>query len=101
MNLTKFTHVRLCTPCLAEAWNVSGREKVQHWNNSERGVLGSNLNATQWCAEPSNITGRLIPGRRRQVQKRIRSERTRTANLPFSDAVWAGDTLYLSGHLGL
>lgn len=45
--------------------------------------------------------GCLIPGRRRQVQKRIRSERTRTANLPFSDAVWAGDTLYLSGHLGL
>jgi 2-iminobutanoate/2-iminopropanoate deaminase len=35
------------------------------------------------------------------VQKRIRSERTRTANLPFSDAVWAGDMLYLSGHLGL
>ena len=23
------------------------------------------------------------------------------ANLPFSDAVWHGDTLYLSGHLGL
>lgn len=35
------------------------------------------------------------------MQKRIRSERTRTANLPFSDAVWSGDTLYLSGHLGL
>jgi len=35
------------------------------------------------------------------VQKRIRSERTRAANLPFSDAVWVGDTLYLSGHLGL
>jgi len=35
------------------------------------------------------------------VQKKIRSERTRSANLPFSDAVWAGDTLYLSGHLGL
>ncbi|HET9791008.1 MAG TPA: RidA family protein [Candidatus Angelobacter sp.] len=33
--------------------------------------------------------------------KRIRSERTEKANLPFSDAVWAGDTLYLSGHLGL
>jgi len=32
---------------------------------------------------------------------RIRSERTVKANLPFSDAVWAGDTLYLSGHLGL
>lgn len=35
------------------------------------------------------------------MQNRIRSERTRSANLPFSDAVWAGDTLYLSGHLGL
>jgi enamine deaminase RidA (YjgF/YER057c/UK114 family) len=23
------------------------------------------------------------------------------ANLPFSDAVWHGDTLYLSGHIGL
>jgi len=32
---------------------------------------------------------------------RIRSERTVKANLPFSDAVWHGDTLYLSGHLGL
>src|SRR4051794_33417958 len=33
--------------------------------------------------------------------QRIRSERTEKANLPFSDAVWAGNTLYLSGHLGL
>ena len=33
--------------------------------------------------------------------KRIRSARTEKANLPFSDAVWAGNTLYLSGHLGL
>ncbi len=33
--------------------------------------------------------------------KRIRSERTVRANLPFSDAVWSGDTLYLCGHLGL
>src|SRR6185437_4462234 len=31
----------------------------------------------------------------------IRSERTIKANLPFSDAVWHGDTLYLSGHIGL
>jgi 2-iminobutanoate/2-iminopropanoate deaminase len=35
------------------------------------------------------------------VPKRIRSNGTRIANLPFSDAIWAGDTLYLSGHLGL
>lgn len=35
------------------------------------------------------------------MEKRIRSESTRSANLPFSDAVWAGDTLYLSGHIGL
>lgn len=33
--------------------------------------------------------------------KRIRSERTTSSNLPFSDAVWHGDTLYISGHLGL
>ena len=33
--------------------------------------------------------------------KRIRSEETRKANYPFSDAVWAGDTLYVSGHIGL
>jgi 2-iminobutanoate/2-iminopropanoate deaminase len=34
-------------------------------------------------------------------RRRIRSEQTREANLPFSDAVWAGNTLYLSGHIGL
>lgn len=33
--------------------------------------------------------------------RRIRSERTMRSNLPFSDAVWHGDTLYLSGHIGL
>ncbi|MFL6311377.1 MAG: RidA family protein [Terriglobales bacterium] len=33
--------------------------------------------------------------------KRIRSERTASSNLPFSDAVWHGNTLYLCGHLGL
>ena len=33
--------------------------------------------------------------------QRIRSERTVRSNLPFSDAVWHGDTLYLSGHIGL
>jgi 2-iminobutanoate/2-iminopropanoate deaminase len=33
--------------------------------------------------------------------KRIRSERTMRSNLPFSDAVWHGDTLYISGHIGL
>jgi 2-iminobutanoate/2-iminopropanoate deaminase len=32
---------------------------------------------------------------------RIRSQRTVSSNLPFSDAVWHGDTLYLSGHIGL
>jgi 2-iminobutanoate/2-iminopropanoate deaminase len=35
------------------------------------------------------------------VLKRIRLPQTEAANLPFSDAVWAGDTLYLSGHIGL
>ncbi len=33
--------------------------------------------------------------------QRIRFERTVRASLPFSDAVWHGDTLYLSGHIGL
>ena len=33
--------------------------------------------------------------------KRIRSERTASSNLPFSDAVWHGNTLYLCGHIGL
>ncbi len=33
--------------------------------------------------------------------KRIRQERTVRNNLPFSDAVWHGDTLYLCGHIGL
>jgi 2-iminobutanoate/2-iminopropanoate deaminase len=32
---------------------------------------------------------------------RIRLPGTIKADLPFSDAVWAGDTLYLSGHIGL
>jgi 2-iminobutanoate/2-iminopropanoate deaminase len=34
-------------------------------------------------------------------KKRIRSERTTRSNLPFSDAVWHGNTLYISGHIGL
>jgi 2-iminobutanoate/2-iminopropanoate deaminase len=33
--------------------------------------------------------------------KRIRLERTVRSNRPFSDGVWHGDTLYLSGHIGL
>jgi enamine deaminase RidA (YjgF/YER057c/UK114 family) len=33
--------------------------------------------------------------------KRIRSERTTRSNLPFSDAVWHDNTLYLCGHIGL
>ena len=33
--------------------------------------------------------------------ERIRAEGTKKAGYPFSDAVWAGDTLYLSGHIGL
>jgi 2-iminobutanoate/2-iminopropanoate deaminase len=33
--------------------------------------------------------------------KRIRLERTVRSNLPFSDAVWHGNTLYLCGHIGL
>jgi 2-iminobutanoate/2-iminopropanoate deaminase len=33
--------------------------------------------------------------------KRIRSESTTRSNLPFSDAVWHGNALYISGHIGL
>jgi 2-iminobutanoate/2-iminopropanoate deaminase len=33
--------------------------------------------------------------------ERIRAEGTKKAAYPFSDAVWAGETLYLSGHIGL
>jgi 2-iminobutanoate/2-iminopropanoate deaminase len=33
--------------------------------------------------------------------KRIRLEGTVRRKLPFSDAVWHGGTLYLSGHIGL
>ncbi len=33
--------------------------------------------------------------------RHIRRERTVRNNLPFSDAVWNGNTLYLSGHIGL
>ena len=32
---------------------------------------------------------------------RMRLPGTIRADLPFSDAVWAGNTLYLSGHIGL
>ncbi len=32
---------------------------------------------------------------------RLRLPGTIKADLPFSDAVWAGNTLYLSGHIGL
>lgn len=32
---------------------------------------------------------------------RLRLPGTIKANYPFSDAVWAGDTLYISGHIGL
>jgi 2-iminobutanoate/2-iminopropanoate deaminase len=32
---------------------------------------------------------------------RMRLPGTIKANFPFSDAVWAGNTLYLSGHIGL
>jgi len=33
--------------------------------------------------------------------KRLRAARTEKENLPFSDCVWAGNTLYISWHLGL
>ena len=42
-----------------------------------------------------------VAGLATTIGKRIRLERTVRSNLPFSDAVWHGDTLYLSGHIGL
>jgi 2-iminobutanoate/2-iminopropanoate deaminase len=45
----------------------------------------------------SAVAGLALAGDR----KRVRLQRTAESNLPFSDAVWAGDTLYLCGHIGL
>lgn len=47
------------------------------------------------------INGLFIVAMAAAGRKRIRLPRTETADLPFSDAVWAGDALYLSGHIGL
>src|SRR5215467_9864042 len=48
------------------------------------------------------LTGLLaVAGLATAGANRIRSERTARSKLPFSDAVWHGDTLYLSGHIGL
>jgi 2-iminobutanoate/2-iminopropanoate deaminase len=35
------------------------------------------------------------------TRKAIRLQRPITGDAPFSEAVWAGNTLYLSGHIGL
>lgn len=43
----------------------------------------------------------VVAGLAAEGGKRIRLERTVRSNLPFSDAVWHGDALYLSGHIGL
>ncbi len=53
-------------------------------------TLDSSILFTAFCAVAGLAAG-----------KRLRSEDTAKSNLPFSDAVWHGDTLYLSGHLGL
>lgn len=50
-----------------------------------------------WLAAVSGLAGMALGGDRR----RVRLQRTLDRNLPFSDAVWAGDTLYLCGHIGL
>jgi 2-iminobutanoate/2-iminopropanoate deaminase len=47
------------------------------------------------------INGLLVVAMAAAGRRCIRLPRTQTANLPFSDAVWAADTLYLSGHIGL
>jgi len=43
----------------------------------------------------------LVAGLAATDGKRIRLAQTVRSNLPFSDAVWHGDTLYVSGHIGL
>lgn len=50
-----------------------------------------------WLAAVFGLAGAALGGER----KRVRLQRTIDGNLPFSDAVWAGDTLYLCGHIGL
>jgi 2-iminobutanoate/2-iminopropanoate deaminase len=50
---------------------------------------------------PMLSTFLLVAGLAAAGGKRIRLERSVRSNLPFSDAVWHGDTLYLSGHIGL
>ena len=43
----------------------------------------------------------LVAGLASAGGKRLRLAQTVRSNLPFSDAVWHGDTLYVSGHIGL
>ncbi|HEU4413332.1 MAG TPA: RidA family protein [Candidatus Angelobacter sp.] len=43
----------------------------------------------------------LVAGLAAASGKRIKLEGTVRSNLPFSDAVWHGNTLYLCGHIGL
>jgi enamine deaminase RidA (YjgF/YER057c/UK114 family) len=52
-------------------------------------------------AELPTLSAFLVVAGLAAAGKRIRLERTVRSNLPFSDAVWHGDTLYLSGHIGL
>ena len=51
---------------------------------------------------PGVLTGLFaVAGLATAGANRIRSERTVRGKLPFSDAVWHGETLYVSGHIGL
>ena len=50
---------------------------------------------------PVFTTFLLIAGMAAASGKRIKLEQTVRSNLPFSDAVWHGETLYLSGHIGM
>jgi 2-iminobutanoate/2-iminopropanoate deaminase len=52
-------------------------------------------------AELPTLSAFLVVAGLAAAGKRIRLERTVRSNLPFSDAVWHGETLYLSGHIGL
>jgi len=52
-------------------------------------------------AELPTLSAFLVVAGLAAAGRRIRLERTVRSNLPFSDAVWHGETLYLSGHIGL
>jgi 2-iminobutanoate/2-iminopropanoate deaminase len=73
------------------------RQRAAWKNEYQTGAGASFLEARR---KQSSFTP-LIRQEESETMQRIRSERTVRANLPFSDAVWHGGTLYLSGHIGI